>query len=483
MKKLILIISAIVGLVLAANLVAFASAAGDEIPVACQSCSLYTAEKTEFSQTAAMVRMAGICLVVIAASLYGWRQYKKKLYLVLGAAAVLAVGGSYLYAIMNNADTASIAVNCLESCPTGKSPVVALRSVAQSSEFTEADAEEFIVVGYFESGTDEDSAFEAKEKHDSESSSITTDDSFEEFAEFSEFETVDQLSEFDEGVQAESATAGVESPTNYSLLIQIGILLALCLLVGFGLHFKFVRNLRGVILLSSLAYLGFYTGGCPCMIMSFNEVLLFLLGHPVSWVLMSWFLGLIVVTYFGGKTWCGWLCHLGALQDFLFRFTGSRWLSSPKAQNALKYIQLGFLLALTVQVIIQPVYLWTKIDPFKVVFNVYGSNAVAFALAVLLLLSSVFVYRPFCRIVCPVGLVLGWVSKIPGARTITIDDESCAGCRRCEKQCKQHSISTGMNKTDVNESDCIACGDCIDNCRKESIANTVSKSIAKESIT
>jgi polyferredoxin len=185
---------------------------------------------------------------------------------------------------------------------------------------------------------------------------------------------------------------------------------------------------------------------------------------------MLWFLGLVVCTYLFGKTWCGWLCHLGALQEFLFRKQGRRWLASERSQRAIKYVQIALLVALAAQLIITRSIEFVKYDPFKVAFNLFSANVVGYVLLVLLLLSSVLIYRPFCRVACPVGLVLGWVTKLPGARRLKVDAASCSHCQRCARQCNQQSIRCAPSQTAVNGEDCILCGDCLSGCKKKAIS-------------
>ncbi|MCU0640316.1 MAG: 4Fe-4S binding protein, partial [Candidatus Krumholzibacteria bacterium] len=93
---------------------------------------------------------------------------------------------------------------------------------------------------------------------------------------------------------------------------------------GFLVRFKHTRRLRLVFLLASLVVLGFYNGACPCPIQSFMNFVRLAVGKAVSWKSLAYFAGLIPVTYIFGKTWCGWVCHMGALQEFLHlpaRFT------------------------------------------------------------------------------------------------------------------------------------------------------------------
>jgi polyferredoxin len=300
---------------------------------------------------------------------------------------------------------------------------------------------------------------------------VSAEDEFLPAESDSDFESVTGDLEFSTTSDEFAATEETPKPDNSNyLLYQTIVLLLLAALIGMTIKYSFVRNLRGFVLLLSMVYLGFVGGACPCMIMSLQQVVLFLLGVPVALVSMLWFVGLTVTTYFFGKTWCGWLCHLGALQDFLFREKGRRWLVSERSQKIIKRVQIVLLLALVIQLMLTRSIEFIHYDPFKVAFNMFSANIAGYVLLVLLLLSSVLIYRPFCRIICPVGLILGWITKIPGARKPNVNETTCSDCRRCERRCKQQSIENKLTKIIINTEDCILCGECMDACAKNSIS-------------
>jgi len=136
------------------------------------------------------------------------------------------------------------------------------------------------------------------------------------------------------------------------------------------------------------------------------------------------------------------------------------------AQSFLKGIN-GFFLVL--QLIFTKVILFKNIGPFKVAFNLFSANITGYVLLALLLLSSVFIYRPFCRAVCPVGLILGWISRIPGASILGISNE-CRGCITCNTACRMDAITRENRVSVMNNPDCILCGDCLDSCKTATIS-------------
>jgi ferredoxin len=252
------------------------------------------------------------------------------------------------------------------------------------------------------------------------------------------------------------------------LLRYVGLILLITILAGILSRFRTTRKLRIPFLLGALIYMGFYNGGCPCMISSIQDFILWMFGATVFWGSMLWFLGLMVITYFFGRVWCGWFCHLGALQDFLYKANIIKSLKSVGAQKVLKYIQIVTLIVLLVQLAVTRTNIFIHYDPFKVAFNLFSSNTTGYVLLFIMLVSSVLIYRPFCRGFCPVGLAMGWVSYLPGASVIQ-PGEGCIGCKTCNNVCDSGAIVRTDKVSYLHNGECIRCGACLDNCSKNSM--------------
>ncbi len=280
----------------------------------------------------------------------------------------------------------------------------------------------------------------------------------EEFGEDLEFTEDGSFSEFTED------DGGADAPVSYTRVKWSLSILLVTVIAGILVRYPRTRNLRALFMLGGLVILGFYRGGCPCMISSLQNTVLALLGVEVNWQALVWFLGLIPVTYVFGKVWCGWVCHLGAFQEFLFIPKKFELFRSRRAQRVMRYIRYVLLAALLIQLLVTKKILFNIVGPFKVAFNLFSANTTGYVLLALLLISSVFIYRPFCKAVCPVGLILGWISKIPGSSVLGIGD-NCKGCPSCAKACRMDAITRENRESVMDNQDCIACGDCLDSCR------------------
>nr|WP_281389051.1 4Fe-4S dicluster-binding protein [Spirochaeta isovalerica] len=75
-----------------------------------------------------------------------------------------------------------------------------------------------------------------------------------------------------------------------------------------------------------------------------------------------------------------------------------------------------------------------------------------------------FTGRGYCYY-CPLGTVLGWVSRLAGQR-IRTDISDCIKCGKCNVSCPM-GIEIKMSaeeKKDVYSSLCVGCGHCVDIC-------------------
>ena len=191
-----------------------------------------------------------------------------------------------------------------------------------------------------------------------------------------------------------------------------------------------------------------------------------------------------------GRLTCGWLCPFGLVQDLLHKIPvpkKRKLLPGDKFLKYLKYVILiGFviLLPLTVLDIVGQGQPWfcKYICPSGTLFA--GIPLVAAnpplqaalgwlftwksAILIGLVLLSLWVYRPFCRYLCPLGAIYGLFNPIALYR-FQVDADHCTHCGRCQKACK-FDISV---QNQPNSPDCIRCGDCIRACPHGAIRSTL----------
>lgn len=300
---------------------------------------------------------------------------------------------------------------------------------------------------------------------------VTSLDEFEDVSGNDEFEDLSSSDEFEEVTFVEEIdTEPLVNKSNKRLLVVVLSLFLATALAGMFMEYPKFRNLRYLFLLTSLAVVGFGFGGsCPCMLKSFDNTLLFIAGNEVKWASLVLFIGLIPLTYVFGRVWCGWICHFGALQEFIHRKSKWNFWKTTKAQKVLFGVQIGVFSIWVLWLLIAQTSSICKYDPFVKIFNLNINGMVNYIVVGLLIVLSLFVNRPFCRAICPIGFVLGWVARIPYAQKLHIDS-TCGGCGKCETVCDKGAISgekLHKHKVDVNA--CILCGECISQCAKKAI--------------
>ena len=197
---------------------------------------------------------------------------------------------------------------------------------------------------------------------------------------------------------------------------------------------KAVQPLRPLILLSSLVWFGFITGGCNCVLFYFQGFILFLLGKTVFWFSFVLILSILIVSLFLGALWCRWICWIGALQEFIYQKNKWNPFKSKKSQKILLYIQTGAFVALVIWIIVAQRPVLCGYDPFTSIFKLKIFNWIGYITVPLLLLSSLFINRPFCQILCPIGLMMYGVKYLPFANKLKLN--GCTGCQKCNPYCK-----------------------------------------------
>ena len=199
------------------------------------------------------------------------------------------------------------------------------------------------------------------------------------------------------------------------------------------------RSRRGVVLLTvfSAIYFGFWRKGCICPVGSIQNVCLWLSDgqYALPAAAAAFFILPLAFALLFGRVFCAAVCPLGAVQDLVVLFPVRIPRSAARLLGLLPslYLGLGVLFAAT-----GTAFVICRFDPFVPLFRFGGKLPIVLAGFALLLLG-VFVARPYCRFLCPYGVLLHWASRLSWRRTAITPDE-CVKCRLCEKSCPFDAI-------------------------------------------
>lgn len=185
-----------------------------------------------------------------------------------------------------------------------------------------------------------------------------------------------------------------------------------------------------------------------------------------------------------GRTICGFLCPVGLMQELLHKIPTPK-MKKNRVTRTLSWLKYAIL---AVFVILIP--LWNAFKDYPLpAFCKYICPAGTFEGAVGLLANPVnadkysmlgalftqkflillivvavcvFVFRAFCRFLCPLGAIYGLFARI-ALIGVKVDMPKCIDCGRCISHCR-------MDIRHVGDHECIHCGECIDVCPTKAIS-------------
>lgn len=256
---------------------------------------------------------------------------------------------------------------------------------------------------------------------------------------------------------------------------QILALLILTVLAAAALIRRY-RRFRYLVLLASLAYLGFVIGGCPCALSSLQNLIIRF--GEFKYRLPTYLqVGIpVLAAIFFGRIFCGWVCPMGAVQYFIHREEiGKKAKSldaSPRLHNILRFGKYLALAILVIAVVVTRTTVFSGIDPFKALFNVDFSLLIPTLILIILLAASLFIGFPWCKYVCPLGAFIAIFSKYTLFK-VTINDK-CTNCKACHKVfCDYRAIQEGETKPTINQMECMRCGECLSRCPYKAMDFTI----------
>lgn len=185
--------------------------------------------------------------------------------------------------------------------------------------------------------------------------------------------------------------------------------------------------------------------------------------------------GLVLLTLLFGRVYCSVICPLGILQDIFSGLGGKRRkyrFGYRKANSLLRY---GALAAFVAMFLLGLNSIACLIAPYAAFGRIIGAGRAAslpVAAIALVTLAVIFILawrggRTWCNSICPVGTVLGLLSRFAIFRPV-IDTSKCNGCTLCARGCKASCINPKEHKIDYSR--CVACMDCLSNCRQGAIS-------------
>lgn len=214
---------------------------------------------------------------------------------------------------------------------------------------------------------------------------------------------------------------------------------------------------------------------------------------------------ILVLTLFFGRIYCSTLCPLGVAQDVVSGIRGRKQKSLATRfsfHSANKLLRYAILSLTILGIAIGAGAMVAFVDPYSIfgrivydglrpvvqalnnmlaltVGDSFGRETITvswlssvFSLAMMAIIGYLAWHRGrlYCNSFCPVGTLLGEVSRISLFK-FQIDTNKCNSCGLCARKCKSECIDPKSHTIDASR--CVVCFDCVDNCSQQAISFSV----------
>ena len=188
-------------------------------------------------------------------------------------------------------------------------------------------------------------------------------------------------------------------------------------------------------------------------------------------------LGILLLTWVCGRIYCSVICPLGVFQDIIIwlRRTLGKHIKPLRKKFSFnkerRWVRYPVAAAFIGCIIVDLQLVVSLLGPYsaygRMVRAVVGGGPAPLLIAAGVTFAVVAICawlwgREWCNTVCPVGTVLGCVSKYSLFR-VYVDEDKCVKCAACQHICKASCIDSATQT--IDSSRCVDCFECIDFCK------------------
>lgn len=183
-------------------------------------------------------------------------------------------------------------------------------------------------------------------------------------------------------------------------------------------------------------------------------------------IFLFWIFIVVTVFVWGRGLFCGWLCPFGSLSEAMYKLGGlvglERWQRQlPRRwHDRLKWVKYAVFFGLLAVSMFSMALaqMLAEVEPFKTTFLVGVANrSWPYGLFVAVILGvSLFIERPYCKYLCPLGAALAMPSTF---RWFGLPRKwDCNSCKACAVGCGAQAID---EQGRIDHRECLHCLDCL----------------------
>ena len=250
---------------------------------------------------------------------------------------------------------------------------------------------------------------------------------------------------------------------SYKYLLYLIVTIIAITLLGMRKVFNLLRIITLIILFAIFGiFIGIHPSPLCALTKSFTRYQM--AGFiPPPMIIMAG--AMIFFTVLGNKVFCGWICPLGCMQELIFKLT-----------KIIKKFKVPFLITNTIRFSLFAIFIifvfsfrvniYNLFNPFEL-FHWHFDTYIIIVISVVIL-ASLFHYRPFCQFLCPAGL-LTWIFEYTSLFRIHKKEGNCTHCNKCIKESPCNAIESIIDDHKTIP-DCFACGKCIESCQEDALS-------------
>ena len=188
-------------------------------------------------------------------------------------------------------------------------------------------------------------------------------------------------------------------------------------------------------------------------------------GREVPVVFSAIILFIGVLSLIGNKIFCGWVCPIGAIQEAVHRIPLPSRLKKKIPFGITNRIRVLVFMVFLILVFTLGKAIYDYFNPFEFLHWEFGFLTI-FVFGVVII-ASLFIYRPYCYFLCPLGL-LTWILERISLFKVRLDKEKCTNCMVCVSDSPCPTVSAILEEK-KSRPDCHACGRCIEVCPEDAL--------------